>query len=265
VAERVLEQVEGLTAGQVKTLVRRLAVEANPDDAKQRCERAVADRRVTAELTEDGTGTIVAWDLPAEQVAFVMNRIDVIAHDLNCRDEERSIDQLRADVFVDLLAGQVSTRQARIDITVDVETLAGLADRAGHLAGMGPIIGDIVRDVATTYGPQWRYAVVQPDSGDVLVAGTSRRRPSAAIRRTVELRDRTCVFPGCRMPARRSDLDHTTPYSEQATTDVESLAACCRHDHVIRPRVKWSYTRNPDRSYTWTAPSGIQYTRPPPT
>jgi hypothetical protein len=192
-----------------------------------------------------------------------MDRIDRLARQLNCRGEARSIDQLRADVFLDLLTGGDSNITANIDMTVDVATLAGLVDHPGELGGMGPIVADIARDMAAGYGAKWQYAVTDP-TGNVLVAGTTRRRPTAAIRRAIELRDHTCVFPGCRRPARRSDLDHMTPWSHGGHTITVSMAACCRHDHVVRHRFNWTYVRNTDGSYTWTAPSGCTYTRPPP-
>lgn len=263
IADVALQQAGSLTSGQLQAFVRRLCVESDPDESKQRYDEAVSDRKVTAELTVDGTGTIVASDLPAEHVAAVMDRIDRIAHDLVGTGEHRTIDQLRADVFVDLLTGGASGILPRVDVTVDLETLAGLADRAADLGGLGPVISDIARHMASTYGARWRYAVTD-GAGTVLVAGATKRRPSAAVRREVEMRDRTCVFPGCRRPARRSDLDHITPYSEGGATTPGSLAACCRHDHVVRHRFDWSYVRNPDGSYTWTAPSGNRYTRPPP-
>ena len=102
--------------------------------------------------------------------------------------------------------------------------------------------------------------------GAALDTGTTRRRPGARQRRAVEARDRTCVFPGCRMPATACDVDHRIPWSEGGRTVTADLAPGCRHDHNIRHRFGWTYHRLPNGDYCWTTALGHTYTtsgRPP--
>ena len=90
------------------------------------------------------------------------------------------------------------------------------------MRGYGPVVADVARRVAATQvGSEWRVAVTHPDSGALLWDGTTKRRPSTAQRRYVEARSPTCVFPGCRMPATRSDIDHVIDHSQGGPTLVE--------------------------------------------
>jgi hypothetical protein len=267
VTSRVLDRAQDRTTGQLRALIRKLCVSVDPDDAARRYHQAVQQRVVFTRPDEAGTATLIASDLPPERAAAVMDRLTGIAHNLKTTNEPRTIDQLRTDIFLDLLEGtgdhQAYQRRGVVDIRVDLTTLVGLDDNPGELAGYGPVIADITRQIATRHGSQWRTTVTNRQ-GDIVHSGTTRRRPDARTRRLVETRDQTCVFPGCRMPARNTDLDHRTPHSQGGETNDEQLVAVCRHHHVNRHEYQWKHVRNPDGSHTWTSPLGNTYTRPPP-
>lgn len=264
VADRVLSQIDGRTTGQIRALIRRLCVEVDPGEADRRHQTALDERKVVAELGDDSTSTITASDLPPERVAAVMDRLTRIAQTLRVPGEQRTIDQLRADVFLDLLEGNTDGRvHGTLDIRVDIETLVGLENRTAELGGWGPVVADIARQMTQRFGPSWRFGVTD-DSGTLVHTDITRRRPNAALRRLVESRDQTCSFPGCRAPAGTCDLDHRIQVVDGGTTHEDQLVPLCRHDHVIRHRFGWTHRRNPDGSHTWTSPLGIEYERPPP-
>jgi len=264
VGDRILEVAATRTTGQIRAIIRRLCLDADPDEAERRYRHTLEERAVEAELGTDSTATITASELPPERVAAVMDRLTRLARSLRRDGEERTIDQLRADVFLDLLEGNIDGRvHGTIDLTVDLATLVGLENRAADLGGWGPVVADIARQMAERFGPSWRVGVTD-DSGVVVHAGVTRRRPDASLRREVESRDTTCVFPGCRTPAASCDLDHRVRVADGGTTHRDQLVALCRHDHVVRHRFGWAHVRNPDGSHTWTSPLGVEYTRPPP-
>lgn len=264
VLNEVLPAASGLTVGQLRGLIRKLCIDANPEDAADRYRQALDDRAVTAELSEDHTGTIIAEGLPAGRVAVVMDRINRIAQSLRSTAETRTIDQLRADVFLDLLEGRHDSKlRGSLDIRVDLTTLAGLDDNAADLAGFGPVIADIARQVTGRLGPSWRIGV-SDDTGILVHTGVTRRRPDAGTRRQVQMRDQTCVFPGCRRPATASDLDHRIQAADGGDTHPDQLVALCRHHHVIRHRFGWTHTREVDGEQTWRSPLGATHIRPPP-
>ncbi len=263
VVGRVINAAPGLTTGQLAARVRRLCIETAPNEAKRRYRFAVEGRRVVAEQMPAGTCNLFGFDLPPHQVAAATRRINRLARELRRDGEERTMDQLRADVFIDLLLGESTQGTgAVVDIHVDLATLADLTEQPGELAGYGPVVADIARQVAGMQErAEWRFTVTDPAGGWPMLTGTTRRRPDAGQRRTVQSRDRSCIFPGCRMPALQSDLDHTTPWAESRQTSVEDLAPCCRHDHVrVRHGAGWTYAPRDGGDYIWTSPLGHRYT-----
>ena len=263
VVDRVLEDAAALTTGQIRAQVKRLCIEGNPEQAVDRYRKAVDDRAVLGFAADDGTGTITATGLQAERVVEIMDRINRISLDLNRSGDTRSIDQIRADVFIDLLAGSKETKVGTVDILIDVDALLDLDDRAAEIPGFGPVVAELGREMVRVHGARWR-AVIRDRHGSMVSSTTLRRRPTAQIGRHVENRDVTCVFPGCRMPARACDLDHLTPYRERPVTSTDEPAAVCRHDHVVRHRYGWTHRRLGDGTHEWTSPLGNRYSRPPP-
>jgi hypothetical protein len=270
VVERVIHDAPNLTTGQLAALLRRVCLETDPEDAERRYAEAVADRRVVMEPTVDGTANLLGIDLPPHRLAAGMRRINRMAMSLRSKDEPRTIDQLRADVLLDLLEGTGSAAGAGgvVDIHVGLATLAGLSEAPGELAGYGTVIADVARQVADAQmRSQWRVTVTDESTNDIVHVGTTRRRPTAGQRREVEARYKTCVFPGCRMPAAQCDLDHREPYGDGGPTAVANLAPTCRHDHVaVRHRTGWSYCRLPNGDHEWISRLGHRYVtsgRPP--
>ena len=178
----------------------------------------------------------------------------------------------------------ISVRQHKrphLEVTVSERTLAtGLG--AAHLAGYGLVPFEAVRSLVADATVSAvlvdeegaRRIGILPDSivrdgrlrdGVVLdgrlsetIEGQGRRqadppvvsyRPSAVLAREVVDRDRTCRFPGCRVPAVRCDLDHVVPFDEARPASVqttsENLQALCRHHHRLKTHGRWSVSRDP--------------------
>jgi hypothetical protein len=263
VAAAVVDDAPTLTTGQLAARIRRLCIETDPEAAAKRYEDAVEGRRVVVEASDDGTAHLSGFDLPPDRVAAVARRIDRIAHSLGRTGDPRTLDQLRADVYLDLLAGR-RHREAGgvVELTVDLTTLARLSEAPGDLGGYGPVVADIARRVAEAQRRgEWRYTITDPDTGRPIHDGTTRRRPTASQRRRVEAHDRTCIFPGCRMPAARCDLDHRIPWSRRHRTSAAGLDPLCRHDHItVRHRIGWTHQHLADGDHLWISVLGHRYT-----
>jgi hypothetical protein len=81
----------------------------------------------------------------------------------------------------------------------------------------------------------------------------------------VKVRNRTCVFPGCHRPARRCDLDHTTPYDQGGPTCECNLSPLCRKHHQVKQEIGWHLVQTRPGTLIWTAPHGRSYiVRPDP-
>ena len=264
VDEQVAAEAPRLTTGQLRARIGKLCIEADPADAQRRYDETVAGRRVVVEATGDGTANLLGLDLPPHRLAAATRRINALARSLRIGGETRTMDQLRADILLDLLNGtnhQDKSGGGTVDIHVDLDTLAGLAEHPGELAGYGPVIADIARQITNQQiDAEWRYTATHPGTGQTIANGTTSRRPTAAQRRHVEARDRTCTFPGCRAPATDCDLDHRTPHSEGGPTHVENLGPLCRHHHNIHHHHGWTYQPIDGGDYQWTSPLGHTYT-----
>ena len=262
IAGEIIDRAPGMTTGQLSLALRRLCLEFDPDDATERYRRALDDRHVTVEANPDGTADLWGRNLRPERVAAIRERINHIARSLRSSDEPRTIDQLRADVFLDLLEGSHHTQRARhgvVDIQVDLPTLADLSDAPGEIPGWGPVIADVARQmVADDADAEWRVTVTDPDTGDVAWHGVTRRRPTAGQARQIRARHRSCVFPGCRMPAADCDLDHTEAWSEGGPTSAANLGPLCRHCHCVKHSPGWSLRRE-GRRFVWTSRLGHTY------
>ena len=147
---RIVDRAPNLTTGQLSARIRRLCVEAEPGEAKSRYEEAVEERRIVTQADVDGTASLFGLNLPPHRVIAVTRRINKIARGLKHSDDARTADQIRADVFLDLLAGvelSDTGSRATVDIRVDMATLMGVDDKAAEIPGFGPVIADIARKV----------------------------------------------------------------------------------------------------------------------
>jgi hypothetical protein len=268
VVDTAINDAPHLTTGELAAHLRRLCISVDPDAAAHRYEEAVEQRRVVVEASPDGTAHLLGLDLSPSRATAAMRRIDRIAKSLGRADESRSLDQIRADVLVDLLCGAHDATRSTVEIRVDLDTLAELSDTGGDLGGYGPVIADIARQVASANSDgRWRFTITDPTTGLPVHDGTTRRRPTATQRRAVEARDTTCIFPGCRAPSTRCDLDHRIPWSERPVTSTVGLDPACRYDHItVRHRVGWTHQPLPGGDHLWISPLGHRYTksgRPP--
>ncbi len=72
-------------------------------------------------------------------------------------------------------------------------------------------------------------------TGEVLKFGRARRDPTPIQRLVVMARDQTCVYPGCSVPAQRTEVHHLNEYEkDQGSTDTDLLCLLCspHHHHV---------------------------------
>ncbi|HUF14851.1 MAG TPA: DUF222 domain-containing protein [Acidimicrobiia bacterium] len=264
--EGILGQASNLTTGQIAASLRKLVIAVDPDQAKKRYLQGVDARMVWSELAPDGTGTMIATGLPAHDLSAANCNINGIARGLKNRGDQRTIDQIRADVFAGLLTGAISSEagKAQVNLTADLTTLAGLDDHPGDLAGLGPVVADIARQVAEQQADAtWTYTITDPDTGDVFT-GTTRRRPSSEQKRMVLARYPTCIHPGCRMPSVQCDIDHTKDWAVGGATTLCNLAPLCRYHHRLKHQTAWTYRRQPDGTIQWISQFGLTYITHPP-
>ena len=259
-----LERAPIQTTGLLAARIRRLAIWVTPDDVREQYRQGLEERRVVSDANPDGTANLSGLQLSPADTQAVMRKINRLSRQIKATGDPRSIDQIRADIFLDLLKGrdqQTGASQAVVDIQVELTTLLQLDDRPGELPGWGPVIADITRQVVDEqHEAEWRYTIT--DETGVVANGTTRRRPSAGLKRLVQAKAPVCVFPGCRIPSLNCDLDHNQPWTDHGPTIEENLGPLCRHHHVIRHH-GWTIIQTQPGSYQLTSPLGHTYTSQP--
>jgi len=262
-AEVVLEKASTQTTGQIAARIDRLIIAADPEAARKKYQRSVADRHVQLEPDSDGTATLTGFNLPADRAPRAMDHINLLAGRLRVKGEIRTMDQLRADILLELLEGRLGTgalSRGAVDLRVDLTTLAGLDDQPAEVAGWGPLIAEVARRIVDEQTKaQWRVTVTNPDTGEPLWTGTTRRRPTAYQRRLISACNPTCVFMGCRSPATRSDLDHNHPWARGGPTTTDNLGPLCPRHHTAKDQGGWTLRQAPPGTYRWQSPLGHGY------
>jgi hypothetical protein len=157
------------------------------------------------------------------------------------------------------LAGPAASITGRVSVTIPAATLDHIS--AAELAGTSTRAA-ILRAAARAAARTRRQAAADQQSGNGCAHTTASPayRPPATIRDFIEARDQTCRFPGCRQPAWRSDLDHTTPYHHGGPTCPCNLGPLCRRHHQLKQQQHWTLTQTQPGTFRWKTPAGRSYT-----
>ncbi|WP_225753513.1 HNH endonuclease signature motif containing protein [Actinotalea sp. Marseille-Q4924] len=155
---------------------------------------------------------------------------------------------------------QNAGRGTLISVTVGFGTLLGLDDRPGELAGYGPIGADVARMLATE--GTWRRLVVDEPTGALLDVDRRRYRPPAGIVDHVRLRNRTCVFPTCSVPAASCQIDHTVPFPHGPTA-ADNLGPLCTSHHQMKTHAGYHLEQPRPGSFVVRTAMGHVYLQEP--
>ena len=279
----------GHTAAQLERHLRRLLAAIDPGTVVTRRRRALTERGVWLDHRGDGTADLTARldSTDAERVytairavALTAQHTDGAASDAGGgapgadanetgADEtgaaRRPFDLQMADALVDLIltpgtgtglgsATGGAVVRTQINVTIPIDSLAGITDTPGQLSGYGILPAEVVRRLAGA-DTRWRHILTHRTTGAILDVGTWSYRPPAGLDRHVRTRDVTCRFPGCTVPAGECDLDHLTPFP-QGPTSAQNLHALCRRHHRLKHDEGWTVTALPNSGLRWTSPQG---------
>ncbi|MGH3452021.1 MAG: hypothetical protein ACRDQW_15150, partial [Haloechinothrix sp.] len=235
-----------------------------PDGQAARARRARAERKVELIHGEHATSTLQA-DLPTEVAVSAYSRIDGMARRLRNAGDQRTLDQLRADIYADSLLGndpgvRAPAAAAMVYLHLSVGAALTMSDDSCVLDGYGPVPAAIAREMMTNRGSMIRKVITDPASGAVRELGRTRRRPSRALREFIAVRDRECTTPGCHRAARHCDHDHLTDWGKHGVTDEGNLAPKCRRDHGLKDVPGWGLDYDPATGIgTVITPTGRTY------
>jgi hypothetical protein len=201
--DKVLDRAARLTPGALRAAIGRAVIEVAPEKARQRRETAAKFARVERWAEDSGNAALAGRELPPDEVLACDQRITWWAEELRKAGLDGGIDAIRARALLDLLLGTDSrpgqdgaaapaARPAtggfagQVTLTVPLGTAAGLADRPGELAGLGPVDPWLARDLlnAAARNPKTTWCVTVTDQhGHAVGHGCARPEPKSHRKR----------------------------------------------------------------------------------
>ncbi|BDV31004.1 HNH endonuclease signature motif containing protein [Microbacterium terricola] len=234
----------------------------------ERHAEALLHRRVVVTPADDG----MAWLnvlMPAVEAHAIHHRITGMGTALSAAEgEERTLDQIRADVVCDLLVDGVvpsqptAVRGIRATVAVTVPVLAllsgDIADGVPVVEGVGPIPIERARELCGG-AAGWMRVLTHPETGVVLSVGRRRYRPPPELRRLQRWLAGRCLAPGCGVPASRCEIDHQLAWEHGGVTAAWNLAPLCTGHHHVKHHGNWLVRQIESGVIEWTSPMGRVY------
>jgi hypothetical protein len=281
-----------LTRQQVQNAARYRKLKFRQKSDEESFHEAFSKRRVRLELDANGMGhlgcTNMGTDLTAANYRLTLIAKKLCEHD----DQDRTLEQMRADVMVDLMLGRLDVRavnseleddQTRdgadpadrihrqptvgafarpvINVTVPITSLLGINDEPGLASGDRAIPAEVVRRIAADPDSTW-HRLLTDEAGNFAHLSTTAYQPTRPIWRSTVAEHRSCVWPGCCRPAVECDLDHRVEYPA-GTTCVCNLEPLCRFHHKAKHSEGFTLTVEDDGTYTVASGRGtVSRSRP---
>jgi hypothetical protein len=137
IVAQILPLAPGLTTGELRTRLAKLVISADPAAAAKRHQARKKQRRVELQPAEDSCAALLGLHLPADDALAASNRLTAFARALKQAGDPRSIDQLRADTFLNLLLGNTCSHHHTPPSNHHSSTTNGSSTTGFGLAGGG--------------------------------------------------------------------------------------------------------------------------------
>lgn len=162
-------------------------------------------------------------------------------------DDLRDRPKRFADALVELASHSLDhavvrgSQRPHLQVTASLETLIDIAGApAGELELGAPIAAATVQRLACDASVS--RVLLGPDSA-ILDVGHSRRIPSAATRRALDVRDKGCAWPGCDRPASWTEAHHLKHWAHGGVTELNNLVLICHRHHWMVHEGGWRMVR----------------------
>lgn len=258
--DEILAKAEELDPGRLRDEVKKIAVQVDAERMRREAEWAYRSRYLKVQSWRDGRVKIDGL-LDAEGGAKLRQAIGA-ALGPRAKHEQRSEDQRRADALVDVAGralggrrfGQTGGQVPHVNVSVELETLVGLRDNPGGLAGAGPALYETME----RYLCDAALCFTVLHDGEVLLAGKEKRTFSGPLRRTLTLTRRTCEFPGCDRPADWCEGHHLLAFVLRGKTEPGNGCLLCGFHHRLVHEGGWKVERD-DGETVATNPFGERF------
>lgn len=231
-APAVFARDEALLVAQARSLPSRVFPQAmarwlrlaDADGALADADQAFERRRLHVSATWAGMVRLDG-DLDPESGSVVMTAVASLAEPA-ARDPEdgRSPQQRRADALVEICRRHLDSgdrplvggERPHLVVRVELATLVGRGERLVELA-TGPVTLEAVRRLACD---SVLTRLVAGEGSQPLEVGRRTRVVPAAVRRSLDVRDRGCTHPGCDVPSRWCDAHHVVHWVDGGPTNL---------------------------------------------
>jgi hypothetical protein len=227
------------------------AQRADPDGTDDDAEARRARRRVHLSRTFEGgwvldglldptDGAVLDAGLRRiEDELFAADRTEAaarLARDPAVHELQRTPAQRRADALVELARRATAAPPGARRPAPLVTVLVGYETFAGRICELADGTVLAPSDVAALLDQAVIERAVFDGPSRVLDIG-EQRRFTGALRRAIELRDRTCTHHWCDAPVERCDADHIIPWEANGpTTQDNGRLLCPFHNHLRQRR-----------------------------
>ncbi|WP_237742666.1 HNH endonuclease signature motif containing protein [Actinopolymorpha alba] len=282
--EWILSKAPGLTRQQIERRLKAKVVSLDPVGAEERRKAAKRERRIKFSAGVNGVASIFGYDLPLERVAQAKAFIKEMSEHLKAGGDDRYLDEIEVDVFLDLLCGRhldTNGMAVKVELVAPLDTWLNAATRAANAADsspkrtereedtagtepadlkdFGPISEEVLADIIKAAEAGFEYCWTVTEDGVVVYHNRSAYRPTKKQREFVQARDRTCRHPGCERPAEKCEADHTFEHRNGGTTCACNLAMLCKRHHRAKHEGGWWWTRQDPGTMRAQSPLGHTY------
>ncbi|GAB3792875.1 HNH endonuclease signature motif containing protein [Nocardioides ungokensis] len=229
--------------------------------------KAVADRHVRKVELPDGMAQL-GISATVDQVRLADHRLTHAARQRRREGDQRTIAQLKSDLAIDLLTGREegvpapSYSRPIVNLTVPVQTVMGLADDPGVLAGGTVVPAGLARAIASHPDATWHRMLTDP-AGRMVELSTTSYRPTDPIWRHVVAEWSSCFEPACDAPATEAEHDHRVPWPRGAT-EPANLWPACKRGHTTKHAPGFAVEQAADGSFRLRTAAGFAHAVAPP-
>lgn len=243
----LLDKAREFTVGRFRDFCEMARHAADADRYVRGEVEAVEARTFTIKPGENGL-VFLRGMLDAEGGAAVRTALEPLARRKG-KGDGRLVDRRMADALIELAAHtldagvlpQQASQRAHVQVTATLETLLQRAGApAAHLEFSIPISAKAVERI--TCDCNVTRILLGADSA-VIDVGRSKRQIPAATRRALNVRDKSCRWPGCDRPAAWTAGHHFVHWTKGGPTDLSNLVLLCHRHHWMVHEGGWQIVR----------------------
>jgi hypothetical protein len=272
---QITPRLASLPRGRALRLLRGLIALADPEEAREREERARTHRHVTLwdPSLESGPCRNLTGRLDVSDAIALDTTLNQLAALLAADGDPDTADQRRASALgiladparaFQLLNGHDAPSQQKATLVVHLDPNTTDSDvTIARVDGHGPLSRDtwveLLHNTRVTIRPVVDLNAIPPvDCYEI----------PDQIRSTVCWRSPVDMFPYGTQPSSHLDLDHTEPYDHRSIapggqTRISNLAPITRKPHRAKTARAWQLTQYDGGWLEWTSPAGYHYATGP--